>query len=515
MKFINVVLSLLISLAIGLGVFEGGLRLLGLGPPVTLNEFDADLGWSKTPSTTLMRGNAEGFEVEFTFNAAGLRDDAGVTTETLPSAYRVIALGDSFTLGFTVKRTDLFVDLLENWWNAEGRGVQIVNTGTEGYSTDQEVAWLETHGAAWEPDLVLLFTYENDIFWNGQSYYTDLPKPRYTTTGTREPGALAAPPARPWHQSTAIGHLFLSGPDESVELFQPGSVPLPKEMGALLTDRPDFMEEPLARTGGAMLALARKAESLNARVVVVPIPSHSAIHSEYREAFQTRMGLAADAWDPDQPVDLMLEAARSAGLDVLDVRPALKSAAADGEDLYFQTDWHLNPLGNRALARALHDGLANCPTLPAATTEAPLPDTTPTGSSLPGWLPWYAGLWLALGSLFARVYSKVEKPLAGFLKVGVMLAVVFSIALGASQLLTSLSPEMGRIVTLSAVVLILGFVAYKLGNRMDTIVELLKAFIGRGHWYLMPLVTVLLTVGSLLVVAASSPLVAPFIYTLF
>ena len=37
----------------------------------------------------------------------------------------------------------------------------------------------------------------------------------------------------------------------------------------------------------------------------------------------------------------------------------------------------------------------------------------------------------------------------------------------------------------------------------------------RGHWYLMPLVVILLTVGSLLVVAASSPLVAPFIYTLF
>jgi hypothetical protein len=96
-----------------------------------------------------------------------------------------------------------------------------------------------------------------------------------------------------------------------------------------------------------------------------------------------------------------------------------------------------------------------------------------------------------------------------------MLAVVFSIALGATHLVTSLSPEVGRIVTLSAVTLILGFVAYKLGNRLGTIAELLKAFIGRGHWYLMPLVTVLLTVGSLLVVAASSPLVAPFIYTLF
>ena len=515
MKFINVALALLVSLAIGLGVFEGGLRLLGLGPPVTLNAFDADLGWSKTPSTTLRRGNAEGFEVEFTFNAAGLRDDAGVTAGALPDAYRVIALGDSFTLGFSVKRDDLFVDLLEGWWNAEGRGVQIVNTGTEGYSTDQEVAWLETHGAAWDPDLVLLFTYENDLFWNGQSHYTDLPKPRYTAAGTREPGALQAPPARPWHQSTAIGNLLISGPDEGVELFQPGTVRLPKEMGALLTDRPDFMEEPIARTGGAMLALARQAQALDARVVVVPIPSHSAIDSGYHDKFQARMGLAAGTWDPDQPVDLMLDAARAAGLDVLDVRPALESAAAGGDDLYFQKDWHLNPLGNRALARALHEGLKDCPTLPAATTKAQLPETAPTGSGLPGWLPWYASLWLALGTLFAHVYSKVEKPLAGFFKVGLMLAVVFGLVLGATKLVSILGPEVGRIVTLGAVVLILGFVGYKLGNRLGTIAELLKAFIGRGHWYLMPLVTVLLTVGSLLVVAASSPLVAPFIYTLF
>ena len=59
------------------------------------------------------------------------------------------------------------------------------------------------------------------------------------------------------------------------------------------------------------------------------------------------------------------------------------------------------------------------------------------------------------------------------------------------------------------------FVAYKLGRRLGTIAELLKSFTLRGHWYLMPLVVVLLSIGSLLVVAASSPLVAPFIYTLF
>jgi hypothetical protein len=62
---------------------------------------------------------------------------------------------------------------------------------------------------------------------------------------------------------------------------------------------------------------------------------------------------------------------------------------------------------------------------------------------------------------------------------------------------------------------ILGFVAWKLGRRLGTIAELFRSFTLRGHWYLMPLVVVLLTIGSLLVVAASSPLIAPFIYTLF
>jgi hypothetical protein len=65
------------------------------------------------------------------------------------------------------------------------------------------------------------------------------------------------------------------------------------------------------------------------------------------------------------------------------------------------------------------------------------------------------------------------------------------------------------------VLVVLGFVGWKLGRRLATIAELFRSFTLRGHWYLMPLVVVLLTIGSLLVVAASSPLIAPFIYTLF
>ena len=77
------------------------------------------------------------------------------------------------------------------------------------------------------------------------------------------------------------------------------------------------------------------------------------------------------------------------------------------------------------------------------------------------------------------------------------------------------APQLASSLLAGFVVLVLAFVAWKLGRRLATILELLKCFTQRGHWYLMPLVVVLLTIGSLLVVAASSPLIAPFIYTLF
>ncbi len=100
-------------------------------------------------------------------------------------------------------------------------------------------------------------------------------------------------------------------------------------------------------------------------------------------------------------------------------------------------------------------------------------------------------------------------------RVGALLGVVFGLVLGLGSLIQFIPQALAVVVPIVVVAAILGFVAYKLGQRLETICELLAAFTRRGHWYLMPLVTILLTIGSLLVVAASSPLVAPFIYTLF
>lgn len=520
MKVINVILSVLMSLLIGLLVFEGGLRLIGKGPPTTLTEFDPIQGWSNKAGQTITRGTVEGFDITYGFNEHGMRDDA-VSPEKQAGTTRVLALGDSFTLGLTVRRDHLFVDLIEGLWKGEN-DLEVLNTGTEAYSTDQQVAWLEANGAEWKPDIVLLFPYENDIYWNGQTDYVGTAKPRYSKEGALEDRELINSMERGWFGGSAIGRL-LSGGEPPPTFTVNGAVML-REFGVLLNEEPDFITEAIAHTRGSMLALARLCDELGARGLVVPIPSHSCVDPEYKKTFETeRVRALADLdWSPDRPVDIFLELAREAGLETLDVRERFRARTKDGVDLYFDKDWHLNGLGNSELAFALNDhaveGAGNALELVGNPEPLDAVDRWVDGledTSTPAWPRWYVGLLLVLGGIYSFTYRKTDPFPMGFVKVAALLGVVFFIAVGGMSLLGGMSPETSSVILLLVILAILGFVLYKLGDRVGTISELLVAFIGRGHWYLMPLVTILLTIGSLLVVAASSPLVAPFIYTLF
>lgn len=348
-------------------LFEFGLRLIGMGPPTTLNVFDADLGWSKKANISLTRPTAEGFDVTFDFNAYGLRNDADVVPEKPAGTFRLLALGDSFTLGTMVQREDLFLDRLEQRWRSEGRQIQIVNTGVEAFSTDQEVRWLEVHGPEWQPDLVLLFAYENDVYWNGQPDYTGLHKPRYKPDGSIEERELVDTITKSWFDNTAIGRLLTAPPGSGVPAFQPGSVAIKREHAVTLNFPPEWMGDAVARTGGALAALERSARQLGAAVLVVPIPAHSAIDPDYRARHEANLGLAGVAWSPDRPVDMFLTLASASGLPAFDVRPTFLSARASRGELYFATDWHINPVGNEVLAEALYaelDRLALVPSQP-------------------------------------------------------------------------------------------------------------------------------------------------------
>jgi len=83
-----------------------------------------------------------------------------------PGTYRVVVLGDSFTMPAGVEQEDAWHTLLENHYNRDsaGRKYEFINFGVAGYSVDQYLATLEYRALKLSPDHVIVgFCLSNDI----------------------------------------------------------------------------------------------------------------------------------------------------------------------------------------------------------------------------------------------------------------------------------------------------------------------------------------------------------------
>jgi lysophospholipase L1-like esterase len=512
MNRLNQILACVVSLVMLLLVVEGGLRLLGFSPRPTMNVFDARLGWKKQPNAEIRRRTSE-FDVTLATNSRGLREDESVGYEKAPGVKRILLVGDSFTLGYTVDRPATISALLERRLRAEGRQVQVVNAGTEGYSTDQEALWLGEEGRRYAPDIAVLQMYENDIYWNAQDHYLRYPKPRLSTGSDPAPlRELADPGLEAWPvRRTALGSLL-------AKTFSPAQVPmlegkgLPAEWGPRLRDDADGLRE----TAAALQLFRQTAESMGAKPLVLAIPDKAQIDPSARAAMAEVMN--DPAYDPARPFRHMVEAARASGLTVVDPGPQLASASRSGAvPLYFQNDWHTNANGNEVLAEALAAALA-APALlgpPSHAVAAEVPSAAPsTPSRLARLIALAAAIVLVLGTLYWQRF-----PAEGAVRSYGLVAALVGFVAGMFALMAwvaGLLPHwLAQWVTPLVVAGVLGAVIWYLRRRLTVMAELFGTFVRRGQWYMLPVLTGLLTIGALLVVAASSPWLAPFIYTLF
>jgi len=171
-------LVMLIATAFALGVAEGIVRLIypEFGIPIfttkLFTEFDPLLGWRKIPNFHGTHVQDEYTIVE-RFNSKGLRGPE-YPYKKPAGEFRILVLGDSFAEGYTVEFEELCSELLKQKLSTGlNKHVQVINAGTGGYSTDQELLFLRTEGVKYEPDLVIVLYCENDAPMNVKSvYYT-------------------------------------------------------------------------------------------------------------------------------------------------------------------------------------------------------------------------------------------------------------------------------------------------------------------------------------------------------
>ena len=141
----------------------GELALRAFVPPrdATTSLFikDDELGWKLRPGAQDRWG-----EVDVRINERGYRGPL-VPYERTPGTRRVLYLGDSVTFGYRIARwQDTFPFLADSLLAVrDGVPVETVNLAVEGYSQWQQAIVMQTEGARYRPDVVVLGFVLNDV----------------------------------------------------------------------------------------------------------------------------------------------------------------------------------------------------------------------------------------------------------------------------------------------------------------------------------------------------------------
>lgn len=168
--FLKTILQTLVWLLVAILSIEAVFALAGIGEE-EIFAFDKELG-TRHMTNKSITWRKEGFSRSY-FDGAGLRE-GNLKKEKAPGVFRIALLGDSMVEGLQVPIEDTFGRLLGKRLNEKLERVplpgisrvQVLNFGTSGYSTVQELLQLEKQVLDYQPDLVIVGYNSRDIFEN-------------------------------------------------------------------------------------------------------------------------------------------------------------------------------------------------------------------------------------------------------------------------------------------------------------------------------------------------------------
>jgi len=335
-------------------------------------EYDPLLGWRKRPGARVTYQRRE-YTVEVAINSRGLRDrERGY--EAPPGTFRILALGDSFVEAYSVPLAQAVTQVLENDLRGVGCAAEVINGGTNGYSTDQEYLFYQSEGIKYSARIVVLFFHYNDIVYNERQDYFGTPKPALEVgTGqlrvhrfpVREPPPSQPPRAseeaadgegsallawvreRLWYGAPrahdAVARLGLWGPMPQL--------PIRLELRVYQRSRVPEIEAAWEKTAAILAALARETESHGARLVVLGVPSRLEVDEKSWDLTRTLYRVDDSVWDRGQVMRRLAAIGHSASFPVLDLTEPLRRAYSGfGARPYYTYDGHWTPSGHALVA---------------------------------------------------------------------------------------------------------------------------------------------------------------------
>ena len=114
------------------------------------------------PNTVFQHTSQDG-SWTFTVNSQGFRNDRDFSFDKPNGRIRVISLGDSHTSGFEVRQQYTFSAVCERALRAKGVDAEVLNAGVSGFSTAEELVFLENAAVRYHPDAVIIGFFGNDF----------------------------------------------------------------------------------------------------------------------------------------------------------------------------------------------------------------------------------------------------------------------------------------------------------------------------------------------------------------
>jgi hypothetical protein len=117
---------------------------------------------------------------------------------------------------------------------------------------------------------------------------------------------------------------------------------------------PPRLERGIADTLSALDEVQRLAAAHRARFILAVIPRSIQVYDADRRRYEEAFGLRSGDWDMDRPQRILRDwASQQKDVVLVDLLPALRSAAGAGPRLYFFPDSHLAAPGHAVVAAEL------------------------------------------------------------------------------------------------------------------------------------------------------------------
>ncbi len=334
----TIIIIIIITLLLG----EGILHIIKMPLPDRFFEPNDDFGWFHIPGRSGWHRTPE-LQVPVTINSLGLRDIER-DYQKLEGVFRILLLGDSFTEGLQVPWEQTFGVQLERVLNEQSlKTVEVINAGVSKFGTDNELLFYQYEGMKYQPDLVILLFFYNDVHDNVEDPYFALEDGRLIPVEPKplQPlGPMGQLSGWLWDHFEFFRLLKIVGSVLQVAMQTGGKIGDPIE-AIFLAEATAEMEYAWSLTSALMGKIEHETALHGAQFLLVGIADRNALSSRNDPLGEQLASVN----------QRLAEISRDNSLDYVDLLPGFQdSFLLNGELLFWPGDGHWNATGHRLAA---------------------------------------------------------------------------------------------------------------------------------------------------------------------